>query len=80
MIDYIHAHIKIPIPHNSFEWMLWKKRISGDGTIKYYWYLYKGVRLYYYPWNKHLTIKGKLIRLLHDTWVLNPDDLYQDEV
>lgn len=79
MIDFLHAHIEIHIPQNCFRWMLWKKGTSENGNINY-WYQCNGVKLHYYPWNHHLTIKGKLIRLLHDTWVQNPDDLYNDEL
>lgn len=79
MIDFLHAHIEISIPQNCFKWMMWKKITTDNGNISY-WYQCRGVKLYYKPWNHHLTIKGKLIRLLHDTWVLNPDDLYQNEL
>ena len=78
MIDYLHVYIKIPIHHNSFNEMLWKKGTTDDGN-SFYWHNCNDVKIRYYPHNHHLNIKGRLIRLLHNTWVLNPDDLYADE-
>lgn len=75
MIDYVSMYKQIPIPRRSFRSDLWHdaKTDSGEPCC---WFKSNGVTLYYYFLSEKLTIRGKLIALLHNTQVQNFDDIY----
>ncbi|MGN1021236.1 MAG: hypothetical protein ACI4O7_12795 [Aristaeellaceae bacterium] len=75
MIDTVHLSADIAIPLNAFQQRKWiaSKTIDGECYIQH---RRKGVRINYYPDRQRIHIRGKILRLLHDTDVLNVDDLY----
>jgi len=78
MIDFVHLVLTRKIPEDSFEWMVWKKKEWDDGGITFEYHC-RSVVLRYYPAKWLLTIKGKLIQLLHDSQVKNLDDIYGND-
>ena len=75
MIDYVHLKECIFIPEEYFKIDLWKKGSLHDGAAVYY-HRKRGCCIYYYPDNYRITVRGKLMMLLEDSEVLNPDDIY----
>lgn len=75
MIDYVRLHTSITIPQNVFNSMIWRKVEHDNGSF-HYLYERNGVYLRYYPETENLTLSGKILMLLHDTQVLNFDDIY----
>lgn len=79
MIDYVSMYTEICIPPELFKKELWQIDTTDDNKI-YYKYKKRATYMYYYPETPAFRIKGKIITLLHDTQVLNLDDLYGRDV
>lgn len=75
MIDTVHLTADLTLSDKAFHQMMWFLCNTPDGE-PYVQHRREGIRINYYPERKRLNISGKLIRLLHDTDVLNVDDLY----
>lgn len=75
MIDYVHMKASIAIPPKLFLTQYWHTGYTDNGEA-YYWHAKRGASLHYYPSSSTFCISGKIITLLYNTQVLNPDDLY----
>ena len=75
MIDTVHLTADLSLSAKVFHQMKWFLCNTPDGE-PYVQHRREGIHINYYPDRKRLNISGKLIRLLHDTDVLNVDDLY----
>lgn len=75
MIDYIHLFTSVFIPDNAFFPDLWQRVTSRDGT-PFFFHRRHSVSILYNIRTTSLSISGKIITLLHDTQVSNPDDIY----
>lgn len=75
MIDTVHLTADLALSDKAFHQMMWFLCNTPDGET-YVQHRREGIRINYYPDRKRLNISGKLIRLLHDSDVLNVDDLY----
>ena len=75
MIDTVHLTADLTLSAKAFHQMKWFLCNTPEGE-PYVQHRREGIRINYYPERKRLNISGKLIRLLHDTDVLNVDDLY----
>ncbi len=75
MIDYVRLFQKIPIHKKQFQQTLCHEATTQDGSV-FLWYKFRAVTVRYYLSTQNLVISGKLITLLHDTQVLNFDDIY----
>jgi len=58
---------------------MWTEEMTSDGQ-PYYYHSCRGVWLRYYPAKERMTISGKILMLLHDTQVLNVDDIYGTDI
>lgn len=79
MIDYVHLACDAHIRRNELHPMKWYQNDMPDGEITHV-HTIRGVRIRYYPERARITIKGKILMLLHDTQVLNVDDVYGTDV
>lgn len=75
MIDTVHLTADLTLSDKAFHQMMWFLCNTPDGET-YVQHRREGIRINYYPDRKRINISGKLIRLLHDTDVLNVDELY----
>lgn len=75
MIDFVNLTMDIIIEDHAFRWNLWKRRELKDGTWLYAGHV-RGMKFFYYPATGRLNISGKIIQLMYDSLVLNPDDVY----
>lgn len=78
MIDFVHLTLTRKIPEDGFDWMVWKEKEWENGGLAYEYHC-RSVVIRYYPRKWLLTIKGKIIQLLHDSQVQNVDDIYGNE-
>lgn len=74
MIDYVHLACDAHIRWNELHPMKWYRDDMPDGEITHV-HTHRGVRIKYYPARERITIKGKILMLLHDTQVRNVDDV-----
>lgn len=75
MIDTVHLTADLVIPMNAFQQKKWFACHTPDGEC-YIQHRKKGVRVNYYPERQRIHIRGKILKLLLNTDVLNVDDLY----
>lgn len=75
MIDYVSMQTHIKINRRFFRPNAWTLQKADDGS-EFFWHRTRAVDIRYYFATNNLRITGKLITLLHDTQVLNVDDLY----
>lgn len=74
MIDFVHLLLKEKV-EKKFSSLKWTRKLTPDGEA-FYFHGLRGVEIRYYPDRPLISIKGKLLLLLHDTQVLNVDDIY----
>ena len=79
MIDYVHLSTDISIRKNTLMRGMWTEAVTTDGQ-PYCYHSCRGVWLRYYPAKERMTISGKILMLLHDTQVLNVDDIYGADI
>lgn len=75
MIDYVRLACDVDIHPKQLNPMKWYSAIV-DNFEQTYVHDHRGVRVRYYPERGLVTIRGKILMLLHDTQVLNVDDVY----
>lgn len=74
MIDYVSLYTNIEIPSKEFSTLKWNVYENERG--EYYQRTINSVLIRYFHNTHRLDIRGKLVLLLHDTRVLNVDDIY----
>lgn len=74
MIDFVHLLLKEKV-EGKLSSLKWTKKLTPDSET-FYFHGFRGVEIRYYPERPLISIKGKLLMLLHDTLVLNVDDIY----
>lgn len=75
MIDYLCLSSDVNIHPKQLKSMKWYSSIINN-TEQTYLHTHNGVRIRYYPERGKISIKGKLLMLLHNTQVQNVDDVY----
>lgn len=75
MIDYVRLSCDVAIHPKQLKSMKWYCSMINNSE-RTYLHTHNGVRIRYYPERGKISINGKLLMLLHDTQVLNVDDVY----
>lgn len=79
MIDFLHLKAEYFVSENELNPLLWHETETKTGERVYYHH-HNGVMISYRPEMGKWYIVGKLIALIHDTQVLNVDDIYGADV
>lgn len=79
MIDFLHLKAEYYVEKIALNPELWREAEFKTGERVYYHHQ-RGVVISYHPETGRWYIAGKLIALIHDTQVLNVDDLYGSDV
>lgn len=79
MIDFLHLKAEYCVAENALNPELWHEAELKTGERVYYHHR-SGVVISYRPETGKWYIAGKLIALIHDTQVLNVDDIYGTDV
>ncbi len=79
MIDFLHLRAEYYVAENELNQELWHEAELKTGERVFYHHR-NGVVISYRPGTGKWYIAGKLIALIHDTQVLNVDDIYGADV
>ena len=79
MIDFLHLRAEYYVAENELNQELWHEAVFKTGERVFYHHR-SGVVISYRPGTGKWYIAGKLIALIHDTQVLNVDDIYGADV
>lgn len=75
MIDFLHLKADYYVLENTLTPVLWRETSTKTGERVYYHHC-RGVTISYRPESGRWNIAGKIIALIENTHVLNPDDIY----